>query len=144
MSAGCDVRPGQGFGFHGDGLRGDPKSVRPLQPRVFDSGDGQGVADAYTADGQPVMGGKPVADGRAALLKQPRKPEPGEPSIKHLPVNISIEPTDNGAKGRSYVFLVNMDNGKFNVVNGGVYDDVLVKEADGWRFKRRTFTPFPR
>ena len=94
MSAGCDVRPGQGFGFHGDGLRGDPKSVRPLQPRVFDSGDGQGVADAYTADGQPVMGGKPVADGRAALLKQLRKPEPGKPSIKHLPVNISIEPTD--------------------------------------------------
>jgi hypothetical protein len=28
------------------------------------------------------------------------------------------------------------------VTNGGSYDDVIVKTAQGWRFKARNFTPW--
>ena len=123
----------------------DYEEIRNLYARyshAYDAGDGQAVADLHTADGQFVTGGRVVADGRAALVQMPRKPEPGKPSLRHLPSNIAIEPSADGASGLAYVFLANVDNGKVDVARGGIYEDVLVKTQDGWRFKRRTFTPF--
>ena len=123
----------------------DYEEIRNLYSRyshAFDGGDGPTVADTYTADGQFVMGGRVVADGRAALLAQPRKPQPDQPSIRHLPANIEIKPSPDGAKGRAYVVLLNVENGELSVAGGGVYEDDLVKTGDGWRFKQRTFTPF--
>ncbi len=49
----------------------------------------------------------------------------------------------DGASGLAYVFLANVDSGKVDVARGGIYEDVLVKTQDGWRFKRRTSLPRP-
>ena len=123
----------------------DYEEIRNLYSRyshAFDGGDGPTLADTYTADGQFFLGDRVVADGRAALLLQPSVPQPDQPSVRHLPANVEIEPSANGAKGRAYVFLVNVQNGELGVQGGGLYEDMLVKTADGWRFKQRTFTPF--
>ena len=123
----------------------DYQEIRNLYARyshAYDNGEGQAVADMYTADGQFRVGERVIADGREALVQQPRKPEPGEPSLRHLPSNIAIEPAAGGAKGLAYVFLLNAESGNVDLANGGTYEDVLVKTTDGWRFKRRTFTPF--
>jgi len=110
---------------------------------AFDSGDGPALANTYTQDGTFVTGGKTVASGRDQLLAQPRPPAAGKPSMRHLPANLVIERSPEGAKGKSYVFLVTFEAGKPPAVAaGGVYEDVIVKTPAGWRFKKRTFTPF--
>ena len=110
----------------------DPRCGQPCDPQ-------RGEKRA----GLPAPAGGVVVDARATRCPAVPPKQIGGDAAPQV-VQGLFEKRFNGAKGRSYVFLVNMDNGKFNVVNGGVYDDVLVKEADGWRFKRRTFTPFPR
>ena len=110
---------------------------------AFDGGDGQALANVYTLDGSFSVAGKVVAEGREKLAAQPRKPSPDRPHTRHLNANIAIEASAEGARGQAYVFITTVEQGKPIVVsNGGVYDDVIVKTADGWRFKRRSFTPW--
>ena len=50
-----------------------------------------------------------------------------------------IDPSPEGATGKEYLAVVDLsENGKPGVVHqGGHYEDVYVKTAQGWRFKSR-------
>jgi hypothetical protein len=123
----------------------DYEEIRNLYGRythAFDGGDGQALANTYTPDGAFVTGGR-TTQGREQLATQPKPPAPGRPMIKHLPANIVIDPAPEGAKGTAYVFVLSVEAGKPPVfMMGGRYDDVIVKTSEGWRFKRRSFTPW--
>ncbi len=123
----------------------DYEEIRNLYGRyslAFDAGDGQALAACYTPDGAFVTGDRRI-EGRDKLVAQPRQPVAGRASMRHLPANIVIDPTQEGARGRAYVFVVNIEAGKPPAfMTAGLYEDVIVKAADGWRFKQRTFTPF--
>jgi hypothetical protein len=48
-----------------------------------------------------------------------------------------IEPTSDGAKGSCYLLLFNARNIPATITETSIYDDTLVKTAQGWKFKKR-------
>jgi hypothetical protein len=125
----------------------DYEEIRGLYAKYcygFDTGDAKLVASVYAADAQFVVGGKLVGESRDKIAGNVKAPVAGKPQMKHMPSNIMIEPSDGGAKGMSYVALVNFETGKPPVmIGGGLYRDSLVKTGEGWRFKKRDYQPFP-
>lgn len=125
----------------------DYEEIRGLYAKYaygFDTGDPKLVASVYTADGQFIVGGNVAGASREKIAGMVRPLAPGKPQMKHMPTNIMIEPSEDGAKGYSYVALVTFEAGKPPAVTGGgMYQDTLVRTADGWRFKKRDYQPFP-
>lgn len=110
----------------------------------FDNGDPKMVASVYTPDAQFIVGGKVAGGTREAITAMVKPLAPGKGQMKHMPTNIAIEPAEGGAKGLAYVLLMTFEAGKPPVATGGGwYHDTLVKTADGWRFKKRDYQPFP-
>lgn len=110
----------------------------------FDTGDAKLVASVYTPDAQFIVGGKVAGGTREAITGMVRPLAPGKGQMKHMPTNLFIEPSEDGAKGMAYVALVTFEEGKAPAVTGGGwYHDTIVKTADGWRFKKRDYQPFP-
>ena len=56
-------------------------------------------------------------------------------TLSHVTTNVVIEPSPEGATGKAYLTL--------RSGSGGLYEDQLVKTAEGWRFKVRAYTPLP-
>jgi hypothetical protein len=110
--------------------------------------NGNAYADLFTADGEFVMPAGPI-HGHEALATFGRsgfidghKPANG---VSHFIMNHVIEPAAGGATGKEYVVLVNIGEGgkpggEFSNI-GGHYEDMYVKTAQGWKFKRREFIP---
>lgn len=125
----------------------DYEEIRGLYAKYsygFDNGDPKLVASVYTPDAQFIVGGKPAGANRDAITAMVRPVAPGKGQMKHMPSNIAIEPSETGAKGMAYVALVTFEAGKPPAVTGGGwYHDSLVKTADGWRFNKRDYQPFP-
>ena len=112
------------------------------------------LADLFTPDGefQPDK-----VKGRDQLAALARYGEHGPFRTSLYTMNHIIEPSPEGARGKQYVVEIRHDNNipsvppgesQWNLVGqkrgevtsiGGHYEDVYVKTADGWRFKRREF-----
>src|SRR5262245_56686634 len=108
----------------------------------YDTGDAQMVASVFARDAVLVIGGKTMGDSRDKITAG-IKPRVGMNGMRHIPTNILIEPSPEGAKGMQYLLLTSFQDGKApSVTSGGVYNDVIVKTAEGWRFKRREVTWF--
>jgi hypothetical protein len=117
----------------------------------FDSGADKGYAFArtFTSDGVLVTHGSatPVT-GHAQLAALAAK---NASCLRTWLTNLMIEPSDEGAIGWAYMWQVELACGSRStdadpaatspVKEGGIYRDVLVKTAGGWRFKRRSYTP---
>ena len=125
---------------------------------AWDTGADNGCewADLFTPDGefQPDQ-----VKGRDQLAALARVGEHGPFQTGLYTVNHFIEPSPEGARGKQYVVEIRHDNNippvppgesQWNLVGqkrgsvtsvGGHYEDVYVKTADGWRFKRREFIP---
>ena len=125
----------------------DYEEIRGLYAKYsygFDTGDAKLVGSVYAVDGQFIVGGKVAGASREKIEGMVRPLAPGKAQMKHMPTNILIEPSEGGAKGTSYVGLVTFEAGKPPAVTGGgVYNDILVKTAEGWRFTKRAYQPFP-
>ncbi|MGE0393905.1 MAG: nuclear transport factor 2 family protein [Vicinamibacterales bacterium] len=125
----------------------DYEEIRGLYAKYsygFDNGDAKLVASVYTPDAQFIVGGKTVGGTRDAITAGVRPVAPGKAQMKHMPSNIAIEPSEEGATGMAYVALVTFEAGKPPAVTGGGwYHDTLVRTAEGWRFKKRDYQPFP-
>ena len=107
---------------------------------AFDSSDGEAYAAVFTEDGEFVVGGGQTLNGREEIAGLPggRGEVRERPKIFHLTTNVIIEPAPDGATGSAYVILI--DLAAENVISGGgVYEDVIVKTSEGWRFKKRSF-----
>ena len=108
--------------------------------------DGWMYARTFTEDGEFEFGAPEPAKGRAQLRELARpggswdQGSGGQPRSWHVPSNILIEPTADGARGTAYLLLVSGSEAGAPVVTGrGIYTDEIVKTAEGWLFKKRAF-----
>jgi len=109
--------------------------------------DGLAYADLYAPDGtftgtNQGPGGR-TYQGRDALAALARGGRRGPLFVSHYVTNLVVEPTADGAVGRTYVAIFDIGNGgngaKSRLDHGGLYNDVYVRTAVGWRFKSRTY-----
>jgi hypothetical protein len=111
--------------------------------------DGTNYASMFTADGEfnnnnrannPRVGREvqktTIHNQQAGWVRDGR-------SVRHTTTNIVITPTPEGAKGSAYLLIFNITATPPFVESGGLYDDWLVKTAEGWKFKKRIYYTFP-
>ena len=130
---------GSGQGAVGTLTSQDHDEIRQLYARyahTIDTGDAEGWADTFTADGVFAN-----AHGRAALVEfvhtvYKQNQEVGRQS-RHWNNQILIEPTAEGAAGTCYLVLYNTGVTPPAIRLTGVYKDALVKTPNGWRFESR-------
>jgi hypothetical protein len=107
--------------------------------------NGKEWANLFTSDGVFMyFTGK--AEGREALTALagshhfcdlPRTPL----TVRHININVMIEPSPGGAIGKSYVLFlkVGKDGRPGDIEEAGKYYDVYVTTSVGWRFKSRRY-----
>jgi hypothetical protein len=99
---------------------------------MLDRGDAEGWADTFTEDGR--FGN---SEGRAALIAFAENFHEGNPNSRHWNTNIHLTATSGGADGTCYLILYDVGQRPPGVTVTGIYSDVLVETADGWRFQSR-------
>jgi len=116
----------------------------------FDSGAerGRAFARTFTPDGVFVAQGGAAVTGHQQLAALAAR---NASCLQTWLTNLMIEPSAEGAIGWAYVWQIELACGSRSAVaepgakspvrEGGTYRDVIVKTADGWRFKRRSYTP---
>ena|SRR5579863_1714748 len=101
---------------------------------AIDSGDAEGWAAMFTADGAFEVAGQAMS-GREALVGFASSVH----GLRHVVANPVIEVAGDTATVRAY--LVVFQGTTTSVV--GSYEDELVRGSEGWRFAKRSFTPDP-
>lgn len=105
------------------------------------SNNGYDYADLYTEDGRFGTG---TNTGREALARAAGRQEDGSCAPQrhrgprtqiHLNIGEIIEPSPEGARGTSYLLMIDGPGGQ--PYWDGWYEDIYVKTAKGWRFKQR-------
>jgi hypothetical protein len=99
---------------------------------MLDGGDAEGWADTFVEDGR--FG---TSVGRAALIEFAENFHESNPASRHWNTNTRITPTVEGAAGTTYLMLWNVGVRPATITVTGIYTDVLVRTADGWRFQSR-------
>ena len=101
--------------------------------------NGYMYADVFTPDGEFVGRQVPLTQGREALARVARSVRKGNPMyVRHFIANHEIHPSPEGATGKVYLMVVDVEEGQpSSIYIGGRYEDVYVKTAQGWRIKRR-------
>lgn len=107
------------------------------------TGDGAMYAGLFAPDGAFVDSSGREIRGSEALAALARRNVRGPQAAFHFIMNHVIEPSPDGATGRQFLLQLRIGDGERpnEVFGGGRYDDVYVRTPDGWRFKRRQFTP---
>ena len=103
---------------------------------VIDQGDGAPIVRT-TREELIALAGGPDCDSRRT---------PPSAYILHLAESLVIEPTADGAKGKSYAFYPESQGRRFSDdVAGqlGIYFDEYVRTSAGWRFRSRTHVVNP-
>jgi uncharacterized protein (TIGR02246 family) len=112
---------------------------------ALDSGadNGQLYAGLFAPDGEFVQRSGEAVSGRDALAALAVRNHKGPLAVFHFIMNHVIEAAPGGAIGKQYLaqLKIGEDGQSSEVSGGGRYDDVYVKDAEGWRFKRRQFLP---
>ncbi|MEO6367659.1 MAG: nuclear transport factor 2 family protein [Steroidobacteraceae bacterium] len=116
---------------------------------------GREFAELFTADGQYIIdeGGKlRILQGADKLLALAGGPDckaalaPPRSYLAHVAANLVIEASAEGARGKAYAIYPSR-NGKYmkEEIAGqvGLYLDVYVRTANGWRLKSRRHVTSP-
>ena len=103
-----------------------------------DSANGEIFAGVFTVDGEFVAGER-VLKGRQAIAASRGPVSKERPLARHFTTSIILNATSEGVKGSAYLLLVNLQATPPVVAGGGIYEDVIVRTPEGWRFKKRTF-----
>ncbi len=99
--------------------------------------NGFAYASLYTPDGE-FRYGRNRAVGRDQLAQLIMK-IPFDQLPHHFTLNVQVEATAAGARGRAYALLVPPGQGRERAITStATYEDVLVKTPAGWRLKERT------
>jgi hypothetical protein len=111
-------------------------------PYALDTGanDGYMYADLFADGGEFI---RPYTVGRDNLAKLALDQPHGPQYVRHYLMNQLIEPAPGGATGKQYLIVIDIgeSGAPSGLFVGGHYEDVYVKTANGWRFKRREFIP---
>jgi hypothetical protein len=109
---------------------------------ALDTGADNGYmyADLF-ADGAEFI--RPYTVGRDNLAKLALAQPHGPQYVRHYLMNQLIESTPAGVTGKQYLAVIDIgeSGAPSGIFVGGHYEDVYVKTAQGWRFKRREFIP---
>jgi hypothetical protein len=101
---------------------------------AIDSGDGEAWAATFTADGTfNKYAGHDQLVGFIQLWKE--KMSGG--NRRHWNTNLRIVPGKDGASASVFLMLLDVSTKPPSIVATGMYNDTLVKTANGWRFKTR-------
>ncbi len=99
----------------------------------LDAGESEAYASTFTPDG--VFNNNV---GHDAIVKFADTFHAGLGShVKHWNTNLMILPTATGASGQVYLVLVDFTTKPASIATSATYSDELVKDAQGWRFKKR-------
>jgi hypothetical protein len=107
---------------------------------ALDKGEGGRFASTFVLDGEFTGGRGP---GRGGEVRNPIKGEDAllkmgsRGGLRHFNANLVITPIPEGAKGSVYLLLFNARNIPATIVETAIYEDTLVKTAQGWKFKKR-------
>lgn len=107
---------------------------------VLDQGKGEEYASTFTADGEFTRGraaghasdDRTPIKGTRALIDYVRNVD-----ARHFITNIVITPTREGAKGSCYLLLYSKVSTAPVMMETAIYEDELVKTANGWKFTKR-------
>jgi hypothetical protein len=99
--------------------------------------NGEAYAGLFAPDG---VFGRPYTTGHDALVTLAHTQPHGRRYIRHFLTNIVIDAAPEGAVGRQYLVVIDIEEGgkPTSVLIGGHYEDIYVKTPAGWRFKSRT------
>jgi actinorhodin biosynthesis protein ActVIA len=111
---------------------------------AIDTGDAEAWAGTFTPDGVFNNTNK-GHDGLVQFIKDWREKRDGA-NRRHLNSNMVLTPTPDGAKGAIYLLLLNVGVRPATIATTGIYEDVLVRTPQGWRFRSRIVhaDPAPR
>src|SRR5262245_17419264 len=102
---------------------------------AIDTGDAEGWAATFTPDGVFNNTNK-GHDALVQFIKDWREKRDGA-NRRHLNSNMVLTPTPDGANGSIYLLLLNVAVRPATIATTGIYEDVLVRTPQGWRFKSR-------
>ena len=114
---------------------------------AMDFRDPQLLASAFSDDAVFSTGLRPDAVGRQDILAFISNEKGTDSGIRHWNNSWHVTPTSEGAEGRVYWMVLdvgaggsvgNLPGASWTHRSTGVYDDVYVKTAEGWRIKSRT------
>ena len=104
---------------------------------IIDQGDGKTIVRRTRNELIALAGGPDCASRKA----------PPTSYILHLAESLVIEPSANGARGKSYAIYPASKGRYFNADTAGqlgIYHDEYVKTAEGWRIQSRRHEVNPR
>jgi hypothetical protein len=118
---------------------------------AYDSGTIDEYTNMFTPDAEFIITGGQTFKGPTRLAQLVRSGPTGAGSpvknrltLNHFTTNVAIDPMPLGAKGRAYLAVIEVRKGGDRFVrSSGLYEDVLVKTDNGWRFKSRVYTRLP-
>jgi len=150
-------------------IRAQPKDAKPAALTALDYAEieqlnthyshaidtcadkGNEFADLFAPDGVYVYGDGRKVQGREKLAAIAGGPNCAPPknsplNMHHVFVNMMIEPSSEGAIGKSYYLAVSVgETGKpGQLLDGAKVYDVYTKTPAGWRFKSRSYVHAPR
>jgi len=105
----------------------------------LDEGKGDMLAGTFTEDGeftgqsQPGQPRRQPIKGKEALARMAR----GGGGSRHFVANLNVIPTPGGAKVSCYFIQYNTKDTPPSIFLMALYDDTLVKTAQGWKFSKR-------
>ena len=103
-------------------------------------GDGEAYAATFVPDGEMhVLQGDRHIVGHEALEQMASGNRRTPRRNRAWPAPPVIRATTDGAEASALFFSLDVSGEQAAFSFSGVYEDTLVKTADGWRFKKRTF-----
>jgi 3-phenylpropionate/cinnamic acid dioxygenase small subunit len=106
----------------------------------IDGGELDKWAGLFTEDCTFDVGALGKAEGRAAIkefVSRARTADTKPFSAQHCTLNSLIRINGAEARADSYVLVVREGEQRIDTVLAGRYEDLIVKQADNWRFKVR-------
>jgi uncharacterized protein (TIGR02246 family) len=112
---------------------------------AYDSGAVDDFVRMFTPDGVFVITDGETYKGAERLAALARGTgSKNRFTLNHFTTNIAIDPSPAGAKGKAYLAVIQVKKGGERWVRStGVYEDMLVRTPEGWRFKTRLYTRLP-
>jgi hypothetical protein len=116
----------------------DYNDIQQLYARynlAIDTGNGEAWAATFTPDGVFNNTNK-GHDALVQFIRDWREKRDGG-NRRHLNSNMVLTATPDGANGSIYLLLLNVGVRPATIATTGIYEDVLVRTPQGWRFKSR-------
>jgi uncharacterized protein (TIGR02246 family) len=105
--------------------------------QAIDQGNADAWADTFTADGVFAKNFKGRDALKGFINTWRTSPQMNGAARRHFSADLVITPSADGATGLVSAMLIDLSTKPMSVASYINYNDVLVKTAQGWRFKSR-------